>query len=155
MNPTQPSNTLNLTLFSRMLSSGCYSNCRDLLLDKNERISTAAIELLANLSLSDQVSRFTSFTLELDIMRVIFQKNNLKQRFAIVTFIANTIYNESVKSIIASSHELIGQIVASLAESDVNMEYAHRVMVIMDELKEEEEAVEAMRNPNKATRSSI
>jgi hypothetical protein len=80
-----------------MLSSGCYSNCRDLLLDKNERISTAAIELLANLSLSDQVPRFTSFTLELDIMRVIFQKNNLKQRFAIVTFIANTISNESVK----------------------------------------------------------
>jgi hypothetical protein len=45
--------------------------------------------------------------------------------------------------------------VASLAESDVSMEYAHRVMVIMDELKEEEEAVEVMRNPNKVTRASI
>jgi hypothetical protein len=78
-----------------MLASGCYANCRDLLTDKNLEIVTASIELMANMSLcEEEVTRFTSFNLEIDIMISLFKAQwatNKKMRFAIVTFMANNI----------------------------------------------------------------
>jgi hypothetical protein len=42
-----------------MFSSGAWSNARNLLSEKNIEVVIAAIELMANLSLSEAVSRYT------------------------------------------------------------------------------------------------
>ena len=54
------------SLRDRMLNSGAWVNCRNLLTDKNRDIQIAAIELMANLALSEAVERFTTFNLEID-----------------------------------------------------------------------------------------
>ena len=77
-----------------MMANGCWSNCRDLLNEKNQQIVIAAIELMANMSLSESVSRFTKFTVEVDIISALFTnewKTNPKLSFAILTFMANTV----------------------------------------------------------------
>ncbi len=58
-----------------MMTNGCWSNCRDLLSEKNEQIVIAAIELMANMSLSESVTRFTKFTLEVEVMSCLFKIN--------------------------------------------------------------------------------
>jgi hypothetical protein len=43
------------------------------------------------------------------------------------------------------SHELIGILAASLTVED-SLEYAHRVLFILDDLKEDEDAISDMKN---------
>jgi hypothetical protein len=77
-----------------MMINGCWSNCRDLLNEKNQQIVIAGIELMANMSLSESVSRFTKFTLEVDLISALFTSEwntNPKLSFAILTFLANTV----------------------------------------------------------------
>ena len=99
------------------MANGCWSNCRELLNEKNQQIVIAAIELMANMSLSESVTRFTKFTLEIDIISALFiseWNTNSKLSFAILTLLANTISLDQVKSLILVRPALIGCIVASL-----------------------------------------
>jgi hypothetical protein len=100
-----------------MMTNGCWSNCRELLNEKNQQIVIAAIELMANMSLSESVTRFTKFTLEVDIISALFiseWNTNSKLSFAILTLLANTITLDQVKDLILETPALIGCIVASL-----------------------------------------
>ena len=102
------------------MANGCWSNCRDLLNEKNQQIVIASIELMANMSLSESVSRFTKFTLEVDTISALFTSEwntNPKLSFAILTFLANTVTLDKVKGLILERPALIGCIIASLTLS--------------------------------------
>jgi hypothetical protein len=93
---------------------------------------------MANMSLSESVSRFTKFILEIEIMSVLYKEqwlSNPKLSFAILTFLANTASLDQVKSLLLDKPEFIGCIVASLT-LDPQLEVAHRILFILDELKD-------------------
>ena len=110
---------------------------------------------MANMSLSESVTRFTKFTLEVDIISALFTSEwneNPKLSFAILTFLANTVTIEKVKSLILERPSLIGWIVASLT-LDPKLDVAHRIMFILDELKESLE--EDFKLPSHVIQASI
>jgi hypothetical protein len=91
--------SIDRKLSSLILTAGSWSNCRDLLGGKNLSIATMAIELMVNLSLSEEVVRYTKFTEEGDLLSALFIKHCLsdlpadsqqyKLAYAITSWFAN------------------------------------------------------------------
>jgi hypothetical protein len=127
---------------NKLLEVGCWSNCKELLHEPNHWVVTASIELMANLCLSEQVTRYTKFKIEVDILIALFNKHSiespdLKLAFAVMTFFANTITFEEVAEIVTHDKtQFIGNVLALLIREDLTQDLAHRILFTLDELKE-------------------
>lgn len=122
--------------------------------EKNEQIVIAAIELMANMALSESVTRFTKFTLEVEVMSALFKaqwQSNPKMSFAILTLLANTVTLDQVKGLMLEKPDFIGCIIASLT-LNTQLDLAHRIMFILDELKD---SLEVLTLPSTVTQASI
>ena len=64
--------SLDRKLLSPILTAGAWSNCMNLLGGKNLSIPTMAIELMANLSIAEEVVRYTKFSSEVDLLSALF-----------------------------------------------------------------------------------
>lgn len=107
---------LDESLRERMLGLGLWSNCKNFLSEKNLEIVITSIELMANLSLSESVTRFTDFKFETDAIIAVYNCNpNDKLAFAVLTYFANTISIDEVKEqLVHDKTELFGNLLKYL-----------------------------------------
>lgn len=127
-----------------MLNGGAWNNCRSLLSDKKPEINIAAIELLANLSLSETVTRFTNFKLEIDALICLLKTHFSNQRltFSVMTFFANTITEETAMEELISDKQRLSSFIGcvlrilTFKESAPNEDLWHRCLHLLDEVKE-------------------
>jgi hypothetical protein len=112
------------------------------LLDSNLDIVRAAIELMANLSHSENLTRFTKLNLETDTIIAIFNQNSkdLKIAFAVLTFLANTVHYEQVKARLLLEGDTrkvtFGNLLSLISCPSVTEDLAHRLLFVLDDLKD-------------------
>ena len=106
-----------------------------------------ALELMANLSLSEEVVRYTKFSSEVDLLSALFLENCLsdlhpdsqqyKLAYAITSWFANLTQSlQVVKDTLAKKPALITGLLR-LLNLNLDSNLAHRLLSILDEVKED------------------
>jgi len=101
---------------------------------------------MANLSLSEEVVRFTQFSLETDLLSALFishctsdllpGSDQYKLGYAILTWYANLIQTVSlVKNCLSDKPLLISGLIGLLT-CDLDVDFGHRLVFLLDDLRD-------------------
>ena len=139
--------SLDRSLLSPILTAGAWSNCIEVLGGKNMIIITMAVELMANLSLSEEVVRYTKLSSEVDLLSALFLEHCLsdlppdsqqyKLAYGITSWFANLTQSfQVVKDTLAKKPALITGLLR-LLNLNLDSNLAHRLLSILDDVKED------------------